>query len=481
MRVTRRYWAVAAIVGVMVAWAIVLQQAILLVGTASIGAWLLVRQYRFMRGVDATIGRLTINLELDRSRVVAEETSVGMLHVTSERPAGLSVRVAVSPPTGATGETIACVLGPDENLTQASFEVKWPIAGRFHFDQPTVTVRDSLGLFRQSTTVGSTPSVTVEPRTPRDIHVGEGGNRLSAGFGEHEGGRTGSGLTPAEVRRYTPGDTFRRIDWKATARLDEPHIREFEAEQDYKTLLVVDHRATMGAGSTGRRKLDFARQVALALVESTRELGDPLACYTVGDEGVTNAFRSSSDDDQYRTVARTLRTLEPTTTEESGNGIGSQSGTQVLNPGEARRTAQLLSGETEFENRLRPFFADAEQYVQRIVDEPLFGAVRVASTTPDSGARTIIISDDEHRTELLETVKAARGGDGHVVAFITPSVLYDSGTLAEIDDAYRRYTEFEAFRRDLAAVSRVNAYEVGPADRLTTVLAAGNATRRAKQ
>jgi uncharacterized protein (DUF58 family) len=481
MRVTSRYWAVTAIVGVVVAWAIVLEQAILLVGATGMAAWLLVRQYRFMRGVNVTIGQITINLELDRSRVVAEETSVGTLHVRSERPAGLSVRVAVSPPTGATGENIACVLGPDQNLTQAGFDVTWPIAGRFEFDAPAITVRDSLGLFRQSTTGGPTPSVTVEPRTPRDIHVGEGGSRLSAGFGEHEGGRTGTGLTPAEVRRYTPGDTFRRIDWKATARLDEPHIREFEAEQDYKTLLVVDHRATMGAGPTGRRKLDFARQVALALIESTRELGDPLACYTVGDEGVTNAFRSSSDDDQYRAVARTLRTLEPTTTDESGNGIGSQSGTQVLNPGEAGRTAQLLSGKTDFENRLRPFFEDAEQYVQRIVDEPLFGALRVASTTLDGGARTIIISDDEHRTELLEAVKSARGGDGHVVAFITPSVLYDSRTLAEIDDAYRRYTEFEAFRRQLAAVSRVSAYEVGPTDRLTTVLAAGKAERRAKQ
>ena len=481
MRVTRRYWAIVAVVGVVVAWAIVLEQAVLLVGAAGIAAWLLVRQYRFMRGVDATIERLTITLDLDRSRVVAEETSVGTLHVTSERPAGLSLRVATSPPTGASGEPIVCELGPDENLTQAGFEVTWPIAGRFAFDAPTITLRDSRGLFRQTTTAGPTPSVTVEPRTPRDIHVGEGGNRLSAGFGEHEGGRTGSGLTPAEVRRYTPGDTFRRIDWKATARLNEPHIREFEAEQDYKTLLVVDHRAAMGAGPTGRRKLDFARQVALALVDSTRELGDPLACYTVGDEGVTNAFRSSSDDDQYQAVARTLRTLEPTTTDGSGNDFGGEAGGEVLNPGEAGRTAQLLSGETAFESRLRPFFEDAEQYVQRIVDEPLFGAVRVASTALDSGARTIIISDDEHRTELLEAVKAARGGDGHVVAFITPSVLYDSRTLADIDDAYRRYTEFEAFRRDLAAVSRVSAYEVGPTDRLTAVLAAGNAERRAKQ
>lgn len=481
MRVTRRYWVVTAVVGVVVAWAVILEQAVLLIGAAGIAAWLLVRQYRFLRGVEATVEQLTVNLELDRTRVVAEETSIGTLHVRSERPAGLAVRVSVSPPTGATGETIVSALGPDENLTQAGFEVTWSIAGQFRFNPPTITVRDSLGLFEQTTTTGPEPSVTVEPRTPRDIHVGEGGTRLSAGFGEHEGGRTGTGLTPAEVRRYTPGDTFRRIDWKATARLDEPHIREFEAEQDYKTLLVVDHRATMGTGSAGRQKLDFARQVALALVDSTQEFGDPLACYTVGDEGVTNAFRPSSDDDHYRAVARMLRTLEPTTTGGSRNGTGGGSGTELLNPGAASRTAQLLSGKTDFERRLRPFFADAEQYVQRIVDEPLFGALRVASATLDGGARTIIISDDEHRTELFEAVKAARGGDGHVVAFITPSVLYDSQTLADIDSAYRRYTEFEAFRRDLASVSRVSAYEVGPTDRLTTVLAAGNAERRAKQ
>ncbi|MFC7019236.1 MULTISPECIES: hypothetical protein [Haloarcula] len=68
-----------------------------------------------------------------------------------------------------------------------------------------------------------------------------------------------------------------------------------------------------------------------------------------------------------------------------------------------------------------------------------------------------------------------------MVVFLTPSVLYDLDTLGDLDDAYRRYTAFEEFRRELAALERVSAFEVGPSDRLSAVLSAGNQRRRVQQ
>jgi len=53
--------------------------------------------------------------------------------------------------------------------------------------------------------------------------------------------------------------------------------------------------------------------------------------------------------------------------------------------------------------------------------------------------------------------------------------------MRDLDDAYHRYTEFEAFRRELAAIPRVTAFEVGPSDRLANVLSAGRARRGATQ
>jgi len=472
MRVTWRYWITVGLMVVLAVWAFVVESTTLLIGVAGIGAWLLTLQYRFVRATQATVAALTVEQQVDRTRVTATETTLGSLVVRTVQPSQVEVSVSGSPPVESDAPIPCCRLQTGETIATVSFELTWPVAGTFEFDQPTVTFSDQRGLFQQDLDSGSMPAMTVEPRAPRNIHVGEGGERVAAGFGEHDTGQTGAGLTPAEVRKYVPGDTIQQIDWKATARLNEPHIREFEAETDLETILFVDQRAAMSTGRDGETKLDFARQLALAFVENAQELGDPLGCYTIGDEGITNAFEPRTANQHYRTITQCLRSLE--TTEFSSCAPS----TAALDPGQARRTAEALEEDDSFSTRLRPFFDATEQYVRRIADQPLFGAVRTATTRRDGSIRMIIITDDDNQTELREAVKVARGGDGQVLVFLTPSSLYEPGTLDDLEDAYRRYTEFESFRRDLTSLTRVSAFEVGPSDRLATILAAGSKRRQ---
>src|SRR5438105_14977474 len=42
----------------------------------------------------------------------------------------------------------------------------------------------------------------------------------------------GSSMEFADYRRYAPGDDFRRIDWRAYARLERLFLRVFEAEEN---------------------------------------------------------------------------------------------------------------------------------------------------------------------------------------------------------------------------------------------------------
>ncbi|WP_255681357.1 hypothetical protein [Natrinema sp. SYSU A 869] len=60
-----------------------------------------------------------------------------------------------------------------------------------------------------------------------------------------------------------------------------------------------------------------------------------------------------------------------------------------------------------------------------------------------------------------------------MTVLLAPSVLYEPGGLADVEQAYDRYIEFEEFRRELSRMDNVRALEVGPADRLATVLEAG--------
>jgi uncharacterized protein (DUF58 family) len=44
----------------------------------------------------------------------------------------------------------------------------------------------------------------------------------------------------ADYRRYAPGDDFRRIDWRAYARLDRLFLRLFEAEENLTVTILID-------------------------------------------------------------------------------------------------------------------------------------------------------------------------------------------------------------------------------------------------
>ena len=51
-------------------------------------------------------------------------------------------------------------------------------------------------------------------------------------------------------------DDARHIDWNATARLDEPQVRQFTEDRDLTVWLVLDRSASMSVGTPGRDKHD---------------------------------------------------------------------------------------------------------------------------------------------------------------------------------------------------------------------------------
>jgi len=474
MQVTRRYWTAVALAASLAVWAVVLERQLLLLGAVALTSWLLTRQYRFVRTTRSVVGALGVTQRIEDTRVAAGRETVGELSVQAEEGIRSGVVVETTPPTGGDGTGARVSLKQGSRRASGSFELQWPVAGSFTVPRPTAQFRDSLGLFGQRVPVGTESSVTVEPRAPRDPFIGERDKRVPAGLGEHETEESGSGLTPAEIRKYQPGDTPRRIDWNATARRNELYVREFETESELSTLLVFDHRATMGTGRDRETKLDYARQVALAIVGDIRERGDALGWYAVGDRGLTETFAPSPATNQHRLITKRLRSLEPTVAEPEGQS-------DWTDPAQARRTATRLDGETAFDRKLKPFLSDTNAYVKRFADQPLFGGLRTAETRIHGDLRTILITDDRNQTELRETVRNARRGNGEVVVFLTPSVLFEAQSLADVDDAYRRYQAFEDFREELGSLSRVTVFEVSPSERLATVLAADDSERGVPQ
>lgn len=75
----------------------------------------------------------------------------------------------------------------------------------------------------------------------------------------------GGGTEFESLREYAPGDAFRSVDWKATARRGKLMVAQYEVERSQDLMLVLDCGRLMTARLGDRRKLDYAVTAALSL------------------------------------------------------------------------------------------------------------------------------------------------------------------------------------------------------------------------
>jgi len=69
----------------------------------------------------------------------------------------------------------------------------------------------------------------------------------------------------SEYRQYTPGDDPRYLDWRLYARTDRYFIKRFEDETNLICYLLVDMSRSMGFGTVGYDKAEYARTTAATL------------------------------------------------------------------------------------------------------------------------------------------------------------------------------------------------------------------------
>ncbi|KYH24883.1 hypothetical protein HAPAU_29750 [Halalkalicoccus paucihalophilus] len=470
MHATRRYWITIGLVAVLTVATVLTARPLVGLGAALIGAVLLAYQYIFIHALARTVEGLTVEIFTGRDSILTDETTTVILRVADHVGSPLALAVEARPPVGArlTG-TRDVSLGADEtdHEAQTEFEVTWPVTGTFEFDRPQLAVADRYGLFEEQLPIDarSSPTVTVEPHRPQEMHVGSGGERIGAAYGEHEAMAIGSGLEPDVLREYTTGDSAARIDWKTTARMNSAYVREYETDTDRETVILMDTRESMTAGPPGETKLDYARQVGIALADNAHEFNDPLGLYVVTDEGLATRFKPAANRHQYITIKERIRDLEGVTEADPASPGRTQAA--------ARRATNQLTDQSPFARRLRPFLEEQTTRIQQIDHDPLVRTIRSHIRPLQGAIWTAIVTDDTNRAELQEAVSLARRGNDHVMVFLAPSVLFESGGLSDVAGAYDRYLEFEEFRRQLSRMHRVTVFEMGPGDRLETILTSG--------
>jgi len=95
-------------------------------------------------------------------------------------------------------------------------------------------------------------------------------------IGRHTSVFRGQGVEFAELREYVPGDDIRSIDWKVSARLSRPFVKQFTEERDQTFCFVLDvsGSGSFGSSVTKRRKaIEIVASLMFAAVRSNDRIG----------------------------------------------------------------------------------------------------------------------------------------------------------------------------------------------------------------
>jgi uncharacterized protein (DUF58 family) len=144
-------------------------------------------------------------------------------------------------------------------------------------------VRGAPGLFEVPLTFANPFGIEVLPRAlAGPVTMPHGGRSKTLAAAGRAGKQRGDGSELFELREHLPGDSFRRIAWKASAKRGKLVVKEFEREERDVVMLVLDASVELWSGPMGGAPLDRAIDVAATVAIHHLERGDLVGLSIVG-------------------------------------------------------------------------------------------------------------------------------------------------------------------------------------------------------
>ena len=120
----------------------------------------------------------------------------------------------------------------------------------------------------------------------------------------------GMGTEPESVREWTPGDPFRAINWKVTARRGRVMVSQYEVERTQNVMIVLDAGRLMTPRVDEQRKFDYAITAALSVAGVAALANDKVGVVAFAGE-VIRAFAPRQSGRSSSRIAAELYDLEP--------------------------------------------------------------------------------------------------------------------------------------------------------------------------
>jgi uncharacterized protein (DUF58 family) len=199
----------------------------------------------------------------------------------------------------------------------------------------------------------------------------------------------GTGVQFNDVRPYAYGDDVRRIDWRVTAKLNEPYIKEFEEDRDLIVMLAVDMSQSVFYQSGHQAKLDRALEIAAIMGFSAVANGDQvgLALFTDTVEWVQPPKHGKQ---HMFTVLSRLVNHQPASTQTSIRAL-----CQTLMNALKRRSVVFIVSDFICDN----YEADFQRLCQKHDVIPVVIQDPVEQSIPPSGI--VVLKDAETGEEMV--------------------------------------------------------------------------------
>lgn len=165
------------------------------------------------------------------------------------------------------GTNHAVVSLPAGESLVLTYRVRPSLKGDYRIGPTRVRALDPLALGVEDAVVAGSTRILVAPAMENLRRAQLGPRRTRPWFGHVTSRQIGPGLEFWGVREYVPGDEVRRINWKASARLDRIFTNEYEGERSGDVVIILDARRESAVGTPTVNAVEYGVRAALGVAE----------------------------------------------------------------------------------------------------------------------------------------------------------------------------------------------------------------------
>jgi uncharacterized protein (DUF58 family) len=207
-------------------------------------------------------------------RVKCLSRSLGTLEIYDTIPSSMKL-------VGGSNKFLANLNKNEE--VEIRYKVQAPLRGYYNFGPVVIRNSDFLDLFMEKRSIADKTTVVVYPRMLDVSSVPIDSKYRKLHPGSITMRHVGTGSDFHSIRDYFSQDPFKNINWKVSARLRKIMVNQYETEDVFDTIILVDARKKAAVGSALYNPLEYSVRAALTITDHVMKRSNRVGLITYGD------------------------------------------------------------------------------------------------------------------------------------------------------------------------------------------------------